>query len=420
MYKIVQINTVAVNGSTGRITEGIGIAAKNRGYDTYIAYGRNIPSQSDSKLIKIGNNISVNEHVLETRLFDRQGLASRIATKEFIRELEELKPDLIHLHNIHGNYLNYKLLFNFLSEKCIPIVWTIHDCWAFTGHCVHFTAVNCDKWITGCFSCPRISSYPKSFFIDRSKRNFRDKKNAFCSVKNMTIVPVSNWLGDIISRSFLGVYPIQVIQNGIDTQVFYPRKNDIQFIKKKYGLENKFIILGVATGWSRENGLFDFINLRRILNDNFVIVLVGVSKSLKNVLPKGIIGIERTDNQAELAAIYTAADIFINGSFEETFGLVTAEAMACGTPVIVYNSTACPEIVDDRTGFIVPVGDIKVIKDTILLYQNLSNKNKILMAKNCSEYIKKNFDKVNKYNEYVNLYDKILNNNDSINYISKF
>ena len=324
MYKIVQINTVAVNGSTGRITEGIGIAAKNRGYDTYIAYGRNIPSQSDSKLIKIGNNISVNEHVLETRLFDRQGLASRIATKEFIRELEELKPDLIHLHNIHGNYLNYKLLFNFLSEKCIPIVWTIHDCWAFTGHCVHFTAVNCDKWITGCFSCPRISSYPKSFFLDRSKRNFRDKKNAFCSVKNMTIVPVSNWLGDIISRSFLGVYPIQVIQNGIDTQVFYPRKNDIQFIKKKYGLENKFIILGVATGWSRENGLFDFINLRRILNDNFVIVLVGVSKSLKNVLPKGIIGIERTDNQAELAAIYTAADIFINGSFEETFGLVTA------------------------------------------------------------------------------------------------
>lgn len=408
MPKILQINTVAVNGSTGRIVEGIGLAAKKCGYDAYIAYGRNNHTDSESKLIRIGNDLSVYEHVIETRLFDRQGLASRFATKNFIRLLDDIKPDIVHLHNIHGNYLNYKYIFEYFSKNNIPIVWTIHDCWPITGHCVHFTSVNCFKWKTGCFSCPRLKSYPQSFFKDRSQCNFLDKKKAFCSVDNLTIVPVSNWLKGIISESFLGHYPIHVIQNGIDIQAFYPRKNEIQLVKKKYGIESKFIILGVATGWSNENGFYDFLKLREILNNDFVIVLVGVSELIKRKLPRGIIGIKRTDSQSELAAIYTAADIFINGSYEETFGLVTVEAMACGTPVIVYNSTACPEVVKQGTGYVVPIKNIKEIKKAIFHYKSLTDKEKILMSRMCSEYVVRNFDKNNKYNEYIDLYNQIL------------
>lgn len=408
MYKLLQINTVAVNGSTGRIAEGIGVAAKNRGYDTYIAYGRNNPEHSASKLIRIGNDCSVYEHVFETRLFDRQGLASRIATRRFLGQLEALNPDLVHLHNLHGNYINYKLLFEFLSRNDIPVVWTIHDCWPFTGHCVHFTAVHCNKWQTGCFSCPRLKGYPQSYLLDRSKKNYDEKKKVFCSVNNMTVVPVSRWLGDIISESFLGKYPIHVIRNGIDIQAFYPRLDEMQFVKKKFGIENKFIILGVATGWSKDNGLYDFIELRKSLDENFAIVLVGVTESINKMLPNGIIGIERTDSQSELAALYTVADIFINGSFEETFGLVTIEAMACGTPVIVYDSTACPEVVKPGTGYVVPVRNIEEIKKSILHYKSLSDERKISISRECTEYVLNNFDKRNKYDEYVDLYDKIL------------
>lgn len=408
MHKLLQINTVAVNGSTGRIAEGIGMTAKNRGYDTYIAYGRNNPEYSESQLIRIGDNLSVYEHVLETRLFDRQGLASWFATKHFIKKLELLRPDLVHLHNLHGNYINYKLLFTFLSENNIPTVWTIHDCWPFTGHCVHFTAVDCEKWKIECNSCPRLRSYPQSYMMDRSKKNYEDKKKVFCSMNNMTIVPVSHWLGKTVAESFLGEYPIHVIQNGIDIQAFYPRQNEVQFVKGKYGLKNKFIILGVATGWSKDNGLYNFIELRKLLDDNYVIVLVGVTKSINNILPDGIVGIRHTDSQSELAAIYTAADIFINASFEETFGLVTIEAMACGTPVIVYNSTACPEIVKPGTGYVVPVGNVNEIKKSIFHYKSLSNEEKMMMSRQCTDYVVNNFDKRNKYNEYVDLYDSIL------------
>lgn len=224
----------------------------------------------------------------------------------------------------------------------------------------------------------------------------------------MTIVPVSYWLRDTITESFLKKYPIHVIQNGIDLQAFYPRQNETQRIRKKYRLENSFIILGVATGWSKDNGLYNFIELRKLLDDDFVIVLVGVTKSIKTMLPDGIVGIERTDSLAELAAIYTTADIFINGSYEETFGLVTAEAMACGTPVIVYNSTACPEIVKPGTGYVVPVGNVNEIKKSIFHYKSLSNEEKMMMSRQCTDYVVNNFDKRNKYNEYVDLYDSIL------------
>lgn len=411
--KVLQINTVAVNGSTGRITEGIGEAIIRRGHSSYIAYGRNniLPESSKSNLIKIGNNFSVTEHVLETRLLDRQGLASRYATHKFIKQIDAIKPDVIHLHNIHGNFLNYKILFKYLAEADIPVVWTLHDCWAFTGHCVHFVAKNCDKWKSGCFSCPRLGSYPKSYFADRSRSNYENKKRAFTSVKNMTLVPVSNWLGQVCSESFLGNNPIHVIHNGIDTDSFSPKINVSTKIRNKYELGNRFVVLGVATGWSNENGLYDFIELRKRLDPDYVIVLVGVTEKIKSILPEGIIGISRTDSKEELAELYSTADIFINGSFEETFGLVTAESMACGTPVIVYDSTACPEIVTDNTGYVIPVRDIEAMKSTIEYQRQLPYETKLSQSEVCSELIRNKYDRLEKYDEYVSLYEQIISEN---------
>lgn len=406
--KIVQINTVAVNGSTGRIAEDIGKCAIDAGFESYIAYGRRNPSASCNNLLRIGNNWDVLNHTVQTRLFDRQGLASKNATDEFIKSLKILAPDLIHLHNLHGNYINYELLFNFLTVSKIPIVWTMHDCWPITGHCVHFTAAHCEKWRSGCFNCPRIKSYPKSFAFDRSRLNYISKRKSFCSLNNLTIVTVSKWLAGVVNNSFLKNYPIEVIHNGVDIEKFYPRISAVEGMRKKLGIENKFVILGVATGWSRENGLYDFIELRKLLDDKFAIVLVGVSEKIKSRLPKGIIGINRTDSQDQLAEIYTSADIFINGSFEETFGLVTAEAMACGKPVIVYDSTACPEIVTENTGYVVPVQDINSIKEIIHIEAGKSAEYRNERAMICSEYVRNNLDKRKKYQSYINLYNQLL------------
>ena len=405
---VLQINTVAVNGSTGRISEGIGEAAITRGYESYIAYGRGKPLKSSSTLIKIGDNLSVITHILRTRLFDKQGLCSYLSTKNLIKEIDKIHPTIVHLHNLHGNYLNYKVLFKYLAASDIPVVWTIHDCWPITGHCVHFSAVDCDKWKHGCEKCPRSTGYPKSIFLDRSKQNYIDKKEAFTSLNKMFVVPVSKWLEDVLKESFLGGYDISYIHNGIDVDKFFPRKDEISRTKIAYGLNNKFVILGVATGWSKDNGLYDFLELRKHLSDEYSIVLVGVTPSLKKNLPDGIIGIERTDSVDELAAIYSCADIFINGSKEETFGLVTAEAMACGTPVIVYDSTACAEIVADDTGYVVEVGDFNAIITVIKKHRDLPEETKNNMSERCSNYVRTRFRKEDKYNEYVDLYDRIV------------
>ena len=406
--RVLQINTVAVHGSTGRITEGIGSSAIEHGYESFIAYGRNKPSDSTSTLVRIGNTFSVNEHVIQTRLLDRQGLASKMATRSFVKEIIKINPDIIHLHNLHGNYINYKILFDYLSSSRKPVVWTIHDCWPITGHCVHFTAVNCDKWRTGCCNCPRLYSYPRSILFDRSRLNYLNKKASFTSISRMYLTPVSYWLGGVLAQSFLNMYPIKPIHNGIDLTSFYPRPESEEGIRRKYKLGNRFIVLGVATGWSSENGLYDFIQLREQLNDQFVIVLVGVTERIKALLPNGIVGIFRTDSQDELAELYSTADIFVNGSFEETFGLVTAEAMACGTPAIVYNSTACPEIVNPDVGYVIPVRDIVAMASTIKTQYALSKEERMAQSSRCTSYIMKFFRKEDRYAEYVSLYDRIL------------
>ena len=409
MPTLLQINS-CLDKSTGRIAQQIGEKAIEAGYVSYIAYpvraGRH---KCESLTFGIGSRIDSYLHAFITRLFDRHGLGSRIATRRLVKRISIIKPDIIHLHNIHGYYINFPILFSYLSKCGIPVVWTFHDCWPFTGHCVHFTDVKCNKWEKGtCGICTKKKSYPSSLLFDRSHKNYQDKKKAFTTLNKLTIVPVSHWLASVVKRSFMKAYPLCVIQNGIDVNVFYPRREKSKEIRERYEWNNKFVILGVATGWSNDVGWDTFIKLRASLNDDFVIVMVGVTEEQKKSLPQGIIGILRTSNQDELAELYTASDVLFNGSFQETFGLVTAEAMACGTPVIVYNSTACPEIVDSDRGRIIPVGDFNKLTEAIHSLRGLSQLNKVKMSAECVEYVDRFLDKNLQFQKYVDLYKSIL------------
>lgn len=405
MKTLLQINVVVNSGSTGRIAEEIGQTAMAQGWKSVIAFGRNKrPSQSE--LIKIGTDWDMRIHGLQTRLFDRHGLASKSATKKLVRQIEKINPDIIHLHNIHGYYLNIEILFHFLMQANIPVVWTLHDCWSITGHCVYFDYAGCEKWKTECTHCPQKTTYPASYFIDRSSKNFKLKKELFTSVPDLTLVPVSNWLATILKESFLKNTPVKVIHNGINTEIFQPSSD--QTIRSKYNLKNKFILLGVASVWSPRKGLQDFIELSKKLSADFQIILVGLSKKQIKLLPNNIIGIERTESIDELVQLYSNADVVLNISYEETFGMTTVEGFACGTPGIVYNATASPELIDNSTGIVVEKGDINGLISAI---SKIKEKGKTFYTEACVKRAHQLYNKEDRYQEYLNLYNELLKNN---------
>jgi putative colanic acid biosynthesis glycosyltransferase len=402
MPKIIQITIDGNMGSTGRIAEAIGNLAIRRGWDSYIAHGR-YTRPSESKIIKIGSDIDVWAHGLQTRLFDRHGLGSKLATIRFINQVKEIKPDVIHLHNIHGYYINMDILFKYLSSASIPVIWTFHDCWSVTGHCSHFDFAGCNKWKTECHHCPQIKEYPASYFLDRSKENFKLKKELFTSVPGITVVSVSNWLNSIVAESFMSSAARQVIYNGIDIDIFTPEA-DRHKVKEKLNIIGKFIILGVAGIWPKQKGLDDFIRLSKKIGKNDIIVLVGLDDSQINNLPSNIIGIKRTESQLELKDLYASADVYVNLSVEETFGLTTAEALSCGTPAIVYNATACPELVDGKTGLVVEKKDINGV---LLAIETVRKNSKMYYSAACRSRAVKYFNKDERFNEYIDLYEKV-------------
>lgn len=401
---VFHINTIGNSGSTGRIAEGICKLAVEKGMTCHTAYGR-WANESITQLHKIGNKLSIYWHVAMTRLFDRHGLASESATHQLIAKLKDTKPDLIHLHNIHGYYLNYPMLFQYLVQLNIPIVWTLHDCWTYTGHCVHYTAIQCDKWKTRCFQCPNLKDYPESWLTDRSEANYRQKKGSFTSLKNLTIVTVSHWLANQVKQSFLSNYPITCIYNGINLQRFIPQPAST--FPKEW--ENKFIILGVATVWNERKGLADFIRLAQLLDKDDQIVLVGLSEQQIKQLPSNIIGLKKTENVEELVRLYSAAHVYINFSVEETFGMTTVESLACGTPVIVVNSTASPEIVTEEVGFVIEPHDVQAANCCI---KNIKKKGKETYRETCRKYVIQKFDETERYKEYIHLYEKLWENED--------
>jgi putative colanic acid biosynthesis glycosyltransferase len=406
MRKLLQISIEVNSGSVGKIAEQIGETVLENGWYSYITYARNI-NPSKSEVIKIGNKLDLYWHGFETRIFDNHCFSSKSATKDLINTIDEINPDIIHLHHLHGYFINIKILFKFLKERNIPVVWTFHDCWSFTGHCAYFDFVGCEKWKTQCHHCEQKKEYPKSLIFDRSKQNYIDKKRIFNSLSNLTIVPVSYWLSEKVKNSFLMNYPCKVIQNGIDLETFYPKKSR-EIIDKLYKVENKFIILGVASTWEKRKGLYEFVKLVDLIDNKFyAIILVGLSKVQLKELPKNIIGIERTENVGQLADLYSAADVYVNPTFEDTYPTTNLESMACGTPIITYETGGSIESVSENTGIVVDVGDVNELVKAI---EKIKNNGKDFYENNCREHSIRNFDKKIKFNDYFKLYQQILKN----------
>lgn len=362
---VLLINSVCGIGSTGRICTDLAKQMEQEGDTVKIAYGRGeVSAQYEKYAVKIGGKWNAKLHALNTRLTDRHGLCSKRATKRFLQWAESFNPDLLWLHNIHGYYINIEMLFAWIkSRPQMQVRWTLHDCWAFTGHCSHFSFVGCDKWKTGCSSCPQKTRYPTSFLLDYSKGNYIRKKNAFTGVSNMTLIAPSKWLAELVGKSFLNEYLVDIIHTGIDLSVFKPTPSNF---RQKYHCEDKFILLGVAFGWGIRKGMDVFIDLASRLDDRFQIVLVGTDDKIDSTLPPNIISIHRTQNQTELAEIYTSADLFVNPTREEVLGLVNIEALACGTPVVTFSTGGSPECIDSTCGSVVPCDDIDALEQEIL------------------------------------------------------
>lgn len=401
MRTLLQINVVVNWGSTGHIAEDIGQMVLSKGWKSYIAYGRN-ERPSQSQLIRVGTTRDMLWHGLQTRLLDRQGLASVRATRELLKQMDAIKPDIVHLHVIHGYYLNYPLLFHYLQQHRMPVVWTMHDCWSFTGHCAYYTAKGCNRWQQGCCYCPQLEAYPRSLWADRSRKNWQEKKAAFTALERLMLVPVSNWLADELRQSFLGDKPIVCIHNGVDTNVFSIKDSDV---KQRLGIAGKKMLLGVASVWDKRKGLDDFCHLSEVLPPEYAIVLVGLSEKQLERLPKSVIGLSRTENVQQLVELYSAADAFLNPTWEDNFPTTNLEALACGTPVITYRTGGSVEVITPDTGYIVEPGDMNGLLEKIKL---ASQRGKKAYRPLCRQYILDNFKKEDRYEEYFRLYERIL------------
>lgn len=398
MPTLLQINVTANWGSTGKIAEQIGLCAMEHGWKSYIAYGR-MMNPSKSKLIKIGSQIDVYEHYVESKCLDNEGLASRHATIKFIEKIEEIKPDIVHLHNIHDHYLNYKLLFTYLAKLNIPVIWTQHDQWATTGHCM-YTVCECERWKEDCHDCP-LSRW---FSLDRSRRNYQLKKFLMAEIKSLTIVPVSEWLGNIIRQSHLKTRPIQVIHNGIDIHTFSPQ---ITTIYERYGIcPGKIIILGVAAVWDERKGLRDFYALaERLDKEKYAFVIIGKLSENKSVKDNycQMVFIDRTQNALELAQWYSAASIFVNPTYQDNYPTTNLESLACGTPVITYKTGGSPETINEKTGIVVEQGDVNGLAEAIMKL-----KDSPLSAEDCRKRAEEHFDKNKCFEKYIDLYTHLM------------
>lgn len=351
--KYLFINSVAGVGSTGRIAAEKCRELMTQGHECRLAYGRTAANCEGIPTIRIGSDLDFKLHGAMNRVLDNHGFGSKEATRRFLQQVRQFNPDVIWLHNIHGYYLHIGLLFDYLRTCGKEIIWTLHDCWAFTGHCAYFDYVGCDKWKTGCHDCPQKKSYPASLLLDSSRNNYNAKKELFTGIPNLTLTVPSNWLAERVKQSFLKEYPVKVIYNTVDREVFRPVTSDF---RKKHGLENRIILLGVANVWEPRKGLKDFLELAAMLDDRYRIVLVGLNPEQSAAIPEEILCLPRTDSVQQLVEIYSAADFYINPSVEETFGMTVLEALCCGTQVIVYEDTACEEVTREFGGIAVPRG----------------------------------------------------------------
>lgn len=389
-------------GSTGNVSMNIALKAKEACFDTRVFVLKSREAKKHYKDGQIIYGIWL-DRIISERLSLITGLRDSfniLGTYDLIKKIDKCNPDLIHLHLLHDNFINIKMFFSYLNKKNIPVIWTFHDCWPITGQCPAFEMIGCDKWINGCFNCPQWKNEPKSLLFDTSKLMWNMKRKIFSNLNNLTIVTPSDWLNNIVNKSYFSKYSINTIYNGIDLEIFQRCSSNI---KEKYKLNNKKIVLGVANYWEKRKGLDVFVILSETLPNDYQIILVGTNEQIDNILPKNIISIHKTHNQIELAEIYSTADVFVNPTREDVFGLVNVEALACGTPVIVFKTGGCPEIVDDTCGVIVEKNDIDALEKNI----KFVCEKKPFTKENCFTKAKQ-FDKNVTYDEYINLYKEKL------------
>lgn len=390
---LLQINE-CLHFSTGKITQQIGETAIKDGWESLIAYSsRQQACSSQSRIIKVGTPISPYIHYAENLFFDKEGLSSRIATKRLVKRIRQIKPNVVQLHNIHDHWLNYKILFEYLNATDIKVVWTFHDCWAFTGHCFHFVTKKCERWKTGCYDCPLQKEYPKSFW-DRSRKNYELKKKLFTTNENLTIVACSEWMAGLVRQSFLNEKRVVVIHNGIDLNTFKPEPTSFS--------DGYVRVLAVSNVWNKEKGFFDILKLPDLLPSEFIITIVGVTAEQQKELPSRINSVQRTHNVQEMVKLYSSADVLINPSYADTFPTINIEALACGTPVITYETGGSPEIIDNKTGFVVHQGDIEAMAKAII---NLRSQR--FSAEQCRQRAIECFNKEQRFSDYIELYNRL-------------
>ena len=400
MRKLLQINTVGNCTSTGKIAEGIGVVAQNYGWEVYSAFGRN-PRNSKMTTYHLCSNAENLFNVMWCRMFDCDSPISKIATKKLINLMEEIQPDVIQIHNLHGYYLNVAMLFDYLGTIKTPVVWTLHDCWSFTGHCAY--PKECTKWMDRCNCCPQKRMYPSSLLFDNSVKNFYQKCN-IAKLNNIIFVPVSHWLNTMLKKSIYSKHLSYVIHNGIDLQKFKPIESNL--ILNQYGLLNSTYILGVSNVWTDDKGYRDFFEIRKFFPEEIKIVLVGACKSQCEQLARNnIIGIPKTENTEALAALYSNAKVFVSPTYYDNYPTVILEAIACGVPVVCYNTGGCIEAVHDSIGIVVDRGNVESMITEI---SNIIYGRKKILKQDCVSYANLNFDQDKKFKEYLDIYEMLV------------
>lgn len=403
--KVLQINTVSGKGSTGSICVDIANTLESMGVETVIAYGHGEPNYK--RTYKIGTLLETKFHSLFSRITGLQGLASWCSTRRFISYIKIYNPDIVHANNLHGNYLNYPMLLKYLTKQHIPLVWTMHDCWAYTGKCAHYINKDCYKWKTQCEKCPNIKTYPPSLFLDTSKYVYNMRKKLYGNMQNVVMVAVSDWIKTEAQQSILSHFDIRRVYNWIDCDTFAPKKNRSKTLQS-YGVsDNKFIVLGVCGRFSDAKGYQSWKYIAEHLSEEYMLILVG--NFVENTVPKGALHISYINGIEELSRLYSAADVFCNLSSAESFGKTTAESLASGTPVIVYNTSACVELVGSNCGYVCELNNFEQVVEKIKLIHH-NGKNMYTGA--CRKFALNNFSKSNIlefYNIYKELIDKTCN-----------
>lgn len=397
--KILLVNPSCGSGSTGKIVADLYHIIKNNGHEVKVAYSYYASKVPSCDTYKIGTKLDYYCHNLLSRITDRSGFYSTLQTKRFIRYIDEYNPDVIHFHNLHGYYLNINVLLKHLAQKKTKCIFTLHDCWLFTGHCAYFDSANCEKWQNECGNCPLLKDYPKSLLMDRSKNNLQQKIGLLKSLENPVFVPVSDWLGKLLNQSHLKSSEIKVIKNGIDLSVF--KQTNSKLREKLHIPENKIVILGVASPWNERKGLKDIIAIAK--KTDFQAVVVGVSDEQIESLPKNVLGITRTENQIQLAEFYSMADVFLNPTYSDNYPTTNLEAIACGTPVITYDTGGSPEAINEDTGLVVPQGDINAMINGVM---SITKNTRSINAEKCISYAKDHFPKSQCFNKYLEIYTR--------------